>query len=69
VRNLVRAGVDPAVVMKISDHRIRNVFEPYNIIPDAGLSEGFTKTSLYVDGLPSDSAGKSIRKTGEGRAS
>ncbi len=48
---MVRAGVDPAVAMKISGHRTCNVFDCYNIISDAALREAMTKTAAYVESL------------------
>ena len=52
IRNMVRAGVDPDVVMKISGHKTRSVFSRYNIISDKDIRDAVLKTHHYVSTLP-----------------
>jgi integrase len=60
IRNMVRAGVDPDVVMKISGHKTRSVFSRYNIISDTDIREAVLKTHDYVSTLPKQSKIQSV---------
>ncbi len=51
VRNMIRAGVDRAVAMKISGHRTERMFSRYNIVDDRDLRDAMEKTSIYVNTL------------------
>jgi len=54
VRHMVRAGVDPAVAMKISGHRTRAMFDRYDITADEDIRESILKVEAYVNGLPTE---------------
>ena len=52
--NMIRAGLDPAVAMRISGHRSDSMFERYNIVATEDLRVAAEKVQLYVDGLPTE---------------
>ncbi len=48
VRNLRRAGVPETVIMKITGHRTRSVFERYNITDHADTQEAGRKAEEFL---------------------
>ena len=51
VRNPRRLGVQESVVMKISGHKTRSVFERYNIIDEADITEAARKLNEKQNSL------------------
>ncbi len=49
-RNLVRAGVPERVAMQLTGHKIRAVFERYNIMSSGHLRDAARRLDVYASG-------------------
>ena len=60
---MVRAGVDPAIAMKISGHRPRHLRPVQHIIDERDIAAALERTQAYVAKLPVTSNVTTLKQT------
>jgi integrase len=63
VRNLSRAGVPETVIMRITGHRTRAMFDRYNITSEADLADAAERLAAFRSSKSSKSAAETTLKT------
>ena len=66
VRNLVAAGVDQAVAMRVTGHQTISVFQRYRIVSDADVRAALERTEAATKAAPARNV---VALRPEGRAS
>jgi hypothetical protein len=60
---MIRGGTDIAVAMRISGHRTRSTFDPYNIVSGEDLRAAVNRTAAYFASLPVERNVVGVTKT------
>jgi integrase len=58
IRNMIRKGISEPVAMKVSGHKMADVFRRYNIVVEDDLRDGGRKMSVIVSGIVDRNQGK-----------